>query len=110
MFLKQDANVLKINKFIEELTAVTFEKMSNIQAENTIQRLKWFGVVTVQQLADVCSKYADSAILIASEKLKNYREKEDRGTIHDSIAFFYLFVSKFLPTAYQHKRCKQGKN
>lgn len=96
VFIKQDANVLKVNKYIEDLTGVTFEKMSNNQAENIIQRLKWLGVVTVQQLADMCVKYADSAIRIAQEKLKDYREKEDRGTISDSIAFFYLCYALLL--------------
>lgn len=96
VFIKQDANVLKVNKHIEELTGVMFEKMSNNQAENIIQRLKWLGVTTVQQLADVCLEFADSAILIASERLKDYREKEDRGTINDSIAFFYLCYALLL--------------
>ncbi len=90
VFINQDENILKINKYIEELTGATFEEMKNLQAELTLKRLKWLGVTTVRQLTDLSSKYVDVAIRIAHEKLQNYKERKDHGTIYNSIAFFYL--------------------
>ncbi len=87
--LNQNDNILRLNLKIKELMGRELADIEDYNAKLTIQRLKWFNIVTVGQLLNLISKYTDTAVAIACEKLKNYKIDEN-SIVTKGIAFFYL--------------------
>ena len=87
--INQDTNILKLNTQIQGLVGVGLKTGDDLNAKGIIEKLKWFGIKNVRELSHLILKYTDTAILIASEKLKDFKPDENTN-IYTTISFFYL--------------------
>lgn len=91
VMLNSNESVLSINNHIADLVRrPLIEVEGDEEFKDTIFRLNWLGIETVQQLNDALSKHSMLAKKKASEKLKDYYKKESSSRIKETIAFFYL--------------------
>ena len=91
VILKSNESVLNINKHISDLVRESLvEVEGDEEFKDSIFRLNWVGITTVQQLNDALVMHSALAKKIASEKLKNYHKKASPSNIKETIAFFYL--------------------
>ena len=87
--INQDPNIMKLNNHIKDLVGVELDSIDDFSAKGIIQKLKWFGIVNVRELLQLISQYTDTAIAVASEKLKEFKSNENTK-VRTTVSFFYL--------------------
>lgn len=101
VLLETNSNLKRLTKHIQNLTGVQIEEIEEGHYyASTIERLRWFGFKTVRQVVEMIAEKTDIAIKIATEKLKDYKDKEDPGKMRKTIAYFYLCYALLLSQNY----------
>ena len=101
VLLETNSNLKRLIDHIQNLTGVQVEEIEEGHYYvSTIERLQWFGFKTVRQVVEMIAQKTDIAIKIATEKLKDYKDKEDPGKIRKTIAYFYLCYALLLSQNY----------
>lgn len=102
VLIKSNSDIAFINESVSKFFGVNFsDDISDAQYESTITELKWLGINTHSQLKMLISNYTKYAVKIAEYTICNSRKSgKYGGTIHKTIAFFYLCYALLLN---QHK-------
>lgn len=91
VMLKSNKNILDINKHISGLVKENLVEVNGDEEfKDSISRLNWLGIITVQQLNKALDIYSTLAKKIASNKLSNYRRDDSPGSFKKTIAIFYI--------------------
>jgi len=98
VLIEKNEDIKRLNMHIGELTGKTIEDVGNddYYYRSTLERLRWLGIKTVRQVFEMISEHIETAMAIATEKLKDYKGRKDPGTIRATVAFFYLSYALLL--------------
>ena len=95
--INTDNNIQRLAQHITTLMDKPLkDKATKSYVECMISKLNWLGVRTVKQINLIINQYTDTAMTIASQKLKDYQRKEDEDETDPAIALFYLAYAVLL--------------
>ena len=105
VLMQSNSNVQRINKHVQDLTGIPlYSNIDSSYYESTINRLHWLGIETVRQIYELIHDHTENAMAIATQKLNDYKTREDPGRINTMVAFFYLCYAFLL-----HGDCSKEK-
>lgn len=97
ILIDSDENIIKLNNHIEKYTGSTVKDfVGDSTYQLIIEKLNWLNITSIGQIADAIARYLDTAIDIANEMLKEYKDKEKTGNFNKTIALFYLCYAVLL--------------
>ena len=106
--INTDSKVQELAKKISDLLKERLKKYADRDyIESTILELNSLGVKTVRQLYGVIDDYYDTACLIAFEKLKDYKSKNEDDEVDPAIAIFYLEYAILLTERCTHEQIEE---